>query len=378
MKRICALALMLLVFSGCNTPASAPVVSAQIVGEWESEDRIAGGAVAEIGGRKYLFLMTAENVPIPSRAALRVLDVEDPAAPVEVGTLAAPEFILLGFPGGIKPALADNVLYVPLAGFDWGGLWVVDVSDPTSPREITLLDAQYSAIDLALSGNIAYIAGYPSGYFLLVDVADPAHPQEVGVFRLSREQHVRLHSQDTDVSGSWLYVVERDGLDIVDISSPSSPREVSFYPNPIWIDEEPLEGTGRSSGDPLPDGFHDVDVSGQYAYIAAGKSGLRVLDVSNPASPQEVAQLDVPETTYRIDVAGNLVYLLGVELVERVMTHRVRIIDISEPDSPEMVDSVELSRFPSLVSLVGIESYIYIMHLRTLQVIDVYASNGGR
>ena len=46
--------------------------------------------------------------------------------------------------------------------------------------------------------------------------------------------------------------------------------------------------------DIVPDGFNSIAISDNYAYITAGKAGLRVLDVSDPASPWEVAQLDIP------------------------------------------------------------------------------------
>jgi hypothetical protein len=38
----------------------------------------------------------------------------------------------------------------------------------------------------------------------------------------------------------------------------------------------------------------DVYVSGNYAYVADGYAGLRVIDVSNPSNPREVGYFDTP------------------------------------------------------------------------------------
>jgi hypothetical protein len=61
---------------------------------------------------------------------------------------------------------------------------------------------------------------------------------------------------------------------VIDISNPSSPREVGAYDTP---------------GSAV-----DVAVSGSYAYVADGGAGLRVIDVSNPSSPREVGFYDTP------------------------------------------------------------------------------------
>ena len=66
-------------------------------------------------------------------------------------------------------------------------------------------------------------------------------------------------------SGNYAYVADLgDGLDVIDISNPSSPT---------------LAGTYNTSGS-----ARDVTVSGNYAYIADwGASRLRVVDITNPA-----------------------------------------------------------------------------------------------
>ena len=61
------------------------------------------------------------------------------------------------------------------------------------------------------------------------------------------------------------------GLRVIDVSDPAHPTEVGSWDT----------GTGRR-----------VAVSGTYAYVAAGGGGLRVIDVSDPAHPTEVGSYD--------------------------------------------------------------------------------------
>ncbi|MFC1948841.1 LVIVD repeat-containing protein [Chloroflexota bacterium] len=383
MKRIFLLILIPLVFLGCGAPEFEPEISPQVVGEWKSEEVISGGTIGEIDGKEYLFLMTFPG-SIPSKPVLHILDLRDPAVPVEVATLEAPISVL--FPVG-RLRLSGTVLYVPIGGSEVGGLWSVDVSDPASPREISLLNAGFPAISLALSGEVACIQGFPSRVFLFVDVSDPANPRQVGEeFRLSREQgSMFVHSGKMEVSGSLLYVTDRDGLDIVDISSPGSPREVGFYANPLWTGEEPgvVEDIQHGAIEQitgieglLPDGFYGIVLSGQYAYITAAEAGLRVLDVSNPASPQEVAQLDMPEAAHRISIYEDTLCLLGMELVDSSVLYTVHLVDISEPETPVVVGSVEdISASPSYSFVVATDGYVYFVSATTVRIIDIYGSN---
>jgi hypothetical protein len=62
------------------------------------------------------------------------------------------------------------------------------------------------------------------------------------------------------------------GLRIIDVSTPTAPVEVGF-----------LNFGGHARG---------VYVSGRYAYVASGGSGLRIIDVSNPTNPVEVGFFD--------------------------------------------------------------------------------------
>src|SRR5262249_39117012 len=76
------------------------------------------------------------------------------------------------------------------------------------------------------------------------------------------------------VAGDYAYLAAwRRGLRVVNIANPKEPQEVGGCR---------IEGAAT-----------DVVVTGGYAYVAAGGGGLRILDLARPASPKEVGSCPV-------------------------------------------------------------------------------------
>jgi hypothetical protein len=48
-----------------------------------------------------------------------------------------------------------------------------------------------------------------------------------------------------------------------------------------------------------------VVVKDRYAYVAAGDGGLRVIDISDPASPREVGYYDTPGWAQEVALGGD-------------------------------------------------------------------------
>jgi hypothetical protein len=187
-------------------------------------------------------------------------------------------------------------------------------------------------------------------------------------------------SQNTTLIGSWArgpcYTVEVSGniayfgngfhLEIMDISNPSYPV-----------------GLGRVM---LPGTVKDVEINGNYAYVACGTafldpvsglSGLSIIDISNPASPSEVGFYEWDNEAFGVAVSGNYAYL---------STGYVQIIDISNPADPTWVGCFSGIRATDMV-ISG--NYAYAIHhsggLRILNIsnptspteIESYDINGS-
>jgi hypothetical protein len=186
---------------------------------------------------------------------------------------------------------------------------------------------------LAVQGTYAYVAG--SNGLVVVDIANPATPRELARYTVPPGSRMPRRPQDLAVVGSFAYIAaEAAGLRIVDISNPSNPREVGSLE---------LRGIAQS-----------LDVSGNYAYVADAVGGdgrpLKVIDISNPANPREVGGLDLnTPVPLAVTVAGNYAYLSADGL---------QFIDVSNPLRPLHVGGITTPGMALTTSVVG--RYLYL------------------
>lgn len=80
----------------------------------------------------------------------------------------------------------------------------------------------------------------------------------------------------------------------------------------------------------IPGYANNIDVSGNYAYIASGANGLTIVDISDKLSPQIVSVLDTPGTTIDVKVVADTVFLADGE-------SGLQIVDVSDRSSPALV-----------------------------------------
>ena len=81
-------------------------------------------------------------------------------------------------------------------------------------------------------------------------------------------------------------------------------------------------------------GAQAVAVFGHYAYVAAGSSGLFVLDISDPAAPVLAGSYDTPGQALGVTVAGNYAYVANG-------SDGLLVLDISDPSAPIKVGSFD-------------------------------------
>ena len=95
------------------------------------------------------------------------------------------------------------------------------------------------------------------------------------------------------VQGSYAYVAARLRLLVLDVSNPAKPVRVgqsALFPNVV----------------------QDLALAGNYAYVADGEGGLRIIDIANPAAPAEVGFYDTPGSARGVAVAGDTIYVADV------------------------------------------------------------------
>jgi hypothetical protein len=101
----------------------------------------------------------------------------------------------------------------------------------------------------------------------------------------------------------------------------------------------------------IPGYANNVDVSGGYAYVAAGATGLQVVNVSNPAVPVIVAARDTAGNANDVRVVGNFAYVADG-------TNGLVIVNISDPLNPVITGSADTPGEAVDVWIAGNYAYI--------------------
>ena len=172
----------------------------------------------------------------------------------------------------------------------------------------------------------------PAVFFFLLAaiVCRPAHAEIIAVTEVGYYDTPGAAS-DVAVSGNYAYVADHYSMRIINISNPASPSEVGNYDTP-----------GYASG---------VAVSGNYAYVVVQESGLRIINISNPASPSEVGYCDTPGYAFDVAVSGNYAYVADWD-------SGLRIINISNPASPSETGYYVTPGYATDVAVSGNYAYV--------------------
>jgi len=276
------------------------------------------------------------------RSGLQIVDVSDPENPLSLGEFNSDDASGIFVQGE----------YAYLADGSPGGLRLIDIHDPAVPVERSSYQIWGTASRVFISGNYAFVCGYDR-FLGILDVSDPAEPQVICDWITPGN-----HANDVYVRDTVAYVAAYGlGLKIANVANPAAPVEISTHGTPspaVGIDvvgdyayvacsDSGLRIVDISDPDtPWEVGFYDsvyatqVDIAGNYAYLAGSDPGLHIVDVSDPSNPWEAASLAVGSWPNDIHVSGNLVYLAASDLT---------IVDVSDPAHPFLVDQISAPGF---------------------------------
>ncbi len=97
---------------------------------------------------------------------------------------------------------------------------------------------------------------------------------------------------DVALADSYAYVADKNGgLRVIDISAPANPKQVAAVATP---------GSANS-----------VALYGDYALVADSSVGLQLYNISSPLSPQAYAQLGITGSAVDVSVVGAMAYVAG-------------------------------------------------------------------
>ncbi len=288
-----------LLFICCPVPVQAQI-NFQVLGQ------LPGGSFHSVTVRDNYAYATGEGF---------LLSVFDMTNGRPVGRIRADSPDIFGY----QVVVAGNYAYVLTArqGLPGGAIKILDVSNPASLRVVgSYGNTSYDG--LIVHGNLGYVSN--GAQLQVLNLSNPASPQLIRTVSLTGS----LAGDGGTVVGNRLYLCEGpSGLSVWDISQPDNPQRLGILGN---------LGVVRS-----------VHVSGNYAFVAAGQwlggiqGGMRVIDVSNPASMNVVAEVrEGDNPTFPLVRVDNYLYMPIMDFSGYSV-----VIDISNPASPGIRGSLD-------------------------------------
>lgn len=113
----------------------------------------------------------------------------------------------------------------------------------------------------------------------------------------------------------------------------------------------------------IPGYANNVEVAGNYAYVAAGSTGLQIVDVADRGAPVVVASLNTPGNSVDVRVIDNLAYVADG-------SSGLQIINITNPTAPVLVGTLNTPGNAQDVVVYGNRAYIA-DGISGLQIVDV-------
>ena len=220
------------------------------------------------------------------------------------GDVSAPELVLAGRLNSNMSIrdieLRDDLLFAATARGGSGALWIVDLQEPSAPRQLARVYVPDTAYGVVTNGEFAYVAAGFAG-LVTIDVTQPMSASVVAELpEVGRARGVALH-------GTHAYVATYDrGLAVVDLTRPEAPVMVAR------VSDEDGIGSGR-----------DVVTDGRAAYVAATETGIAVVDVRDPEAPRLLGVHDTAGVASSVALSADRLYVAdeagGILILERVV-----------------------------------------------------------
>ncbi len=222
---------------------SNPALPERVTAVYFREARAVEAPAGDGAAPPYAYVATSNH------RGLIVLDISNPAGPVELGHNDTP---YLAWSVAVTSREPPKPTYA-YVGSLWDRVWVLDVSDPAEPDVVGSWAQPDLAYDLEIADGYLYAANGDGLY--IADISSPAHPVQTGYY------DVTMHS--VAVAGDYAYLGAHD-LRVLDVSDPSAPAEAGFY-----------ETWGAAQ---------DVAVDGALVYVADNIGGLAILWFAPPTT----------------------------------------------------------------------------------------------
>jgi len=293
-------------------------------------------------------------------AGLKILDISNPTNPREIGSLQSK----------MGPDLAVYGDYA-FGAAEGNGIEIIDVSTPNQPKLLKNINTSNSVFSIDVTRGFIYAAAYDS--LIIFDISDPSHLKKRGVYA---DEYVGSVSVQDILACITVSVNE---IKLIDVSDPDNPYEL---------------GSFNMSG--------NATIKNNFLYLAAKNNGLIIIDISDPSNPVQIGVFNNRTNISQVIVKDNYAYTAGSSLqiidisdvndLQRVSYynkfpvskitmnnnyiyvaatyHGMRVIDISDPAAPKSIGGIDTRASVYDVSVAG--DYVYVANNNFgVSVVDV-------
>ena len=283
----------------------------------------------EIGETNCLIMTLGPNVTPGENSRLFIFNIENPVLPRLISSIVHPDEERKSYLVN-DIVIKDGIAYAGLFGDK--GLWMVNITDPASPVDMGISQVETND-NVLVYGDYLFSSGQLYNGIIVCDISNPGNVEEV------TRMDIPTRDCCLEINGNLLFQGINNILTIYDISSPE---------NPVKLVDFELSLSGELSTETGWEGhkmdwsnwahINDIKVSGHYAYVAFGAGDVRVIDITNPESPEEIKTAGVGRFAISLEIENNLLYVTNTDYKNTKI--QLDIFDITEPENLVFVDMV--------------------------------------
>lgn len=247
--------------------------------------------------------------PWPTPTTLKICDIKNPANPVEIGSWSGTDIVQI--------ETVDSFAIVKVNEPD-SGFRILNIRNPANPFEVGSWDSLY-IYGMVVKDHLVYCS--TTRGLRIVDISEPSQPREIGFCPSVLEGALA-------VADSFAYIVhDTAGLIVINVSNPRNP----FFVTRLRAPGLPVLLTG------------DISLLDTVAFIARGNAdpGLWIVNIKNPVVPYEIGCYQLSGWATSLAIQNNYAFLGDWDL-------GLRILDVSNPANPD-----ELAFFPAIADGIG-------------------------
>ena len=260
--------------------------------------------------------------------AIFAVDVSTPSSPTGVSRYWNATYHMTDLEAVVFGSPAYFLIYA--GTMPGGGACLLELyesagADPTLYFYRTYTNAGYTPTRVTVSGNYIYALGYANSFLeppppyelmILSNAVSFTPPALVGQYSTSLNGN--LGDIRADAASGRVYTADGIGMRVFDVSNPASPQVLKYYDTP-----------GSPSG-------VEIDSTGSHVFVGSGVYQFQSVDLTSPVNPTVVGTWGT-SGVYSTAVRGPYAF------VSAAGPPRLQVINVDIPTGPTAVGSLALS-----------------------------------